>query len=54
LSTELPLPVVRALRVFRVDFAPDPRQASATRVLVATVAAIAGSFGAGALLVLLG
>ncbi|HEX4095036.1 MAG TPA: DUF6069 family protein [Trebonia sp.] len=51
---DLPAPVDRALRLFRVDFAPDRRQPSATRVLVATAAAIAGSLGVDALLVWLG
>jgi hypothetical protein len=48
------VPVVRALRLFRVDFAPDPRQPSSFRVVIATAAAIAGSLGVDALLVLLG
>jgi hypothetical protein len=48
------VPVVRALRLFRVDLAPDPRQPSSFRVVVATAAAIAGSLGVDALLVFLG
>ena len=46
--------VDRALGVARLDFAPAHRQPSALRVTGATVAALAGSLGADALLVLLG
>lgn len=47
-------PVGRALRVFHVDFAPAHRQPSPASVLAATIAAIAGSLGADALLVVIG
>jgi hypothetical protein len=46
--------VDRALGVARLDFAPAHRQPSALRVGGATVASLAGSLGADALLVLLG
>lgn len=42
------------MRVLLVDFAADPRQPSAFRVVLATAAAIAGSLGVDALLVFLG
>jgi hypothetical protein len=54
LPTQLPQPVDRVLRLFRVDFAPAHRQPSAVRVLVATVASVAGSLAADALLVVIG
>ncbi|HTU75161.1 MAG TPA: DUF6069 family protein [Trebonia sp.] len=54
MPTQLPQPVDRALRVFRVDFAPAHRQPSAVSVLVATVASVAGSLVADALLVVIG
>jgi hypothetical protein len=40
--------------MFRVDFAPAHRQPSAGRVLIATVASVAGSLAADALLVVIG
>ena len=43
-----------ALRLFRVDFAPAHRQPSAVSVLVATIASVAGSLAADALLVVIG
>jgi hypothetical protein len=52
--TQLPLPIDRALRLFRVDFAPAHRQPSAVSVVAATVASIAGSLAADALLVVIG
>ncbi|HEY5399325.1 MAG TPA: hypothetical protein VIL16_28485 [Trebonia sp.] len=54
MSAELPLPVARALRLVRVDLAPDRGQPSAVSILVATAASNAGSLGADALLVFLG
>jgi hypothetical protein len=54
LVTQLPQPVTRALRMFRVDFAPACRQPSAGSVLLATVASVAGSLAADALLVVIG
>jgi hypothetical protein len=54
LPTQLPQPIDRALRLFRVDFAPAHRQPTAVRVLVATIASIAGSLAADALLVVIG
>jgi hypothetical protein len=54
LSTQLPQPIDRALRLFRVDFAPAHRQPSAVSVVVATIASIAGSLAADALLVVIG
>jgi hypothetical protein len=51
LPVQLPPSVDRILRLFRVDFAPAHRQPSAVRVLVASIAAIAGSLIADALLV---
>jgi Family of unknown function (DUF6069) len=54
LPTQLPQPVDRLLRLFRVDFAPAHRQPSAVSVLVATVASVAGSLAADALLVVIG
>jgi hypothetical protein len=42
------------LRLFRVDFAPAHRQPSAVSVLVATIASVAGSLAADALLVVIG
>lgn len=46
--------VDRALDVVRLDFAPAHRQPSALRVVVATVASLAGSLAADTLLVMLG
>ena len=54
MPTQLPPPADRALRVFRVDFAPAHRQPSAAGVLAATVASVAGSLAADALLVVIG
>jgi hypothetical protein len=54
LPVQLPRPIDRVLRPFRVDFAPAHRQPSALSVLVATVASIAGSLAADALLVVIG
>jgi Family of unknown function (DUF6069) len=54
LPTQLPQPIDRVLRLFRVDFAPAHRQPSAVSVLVATVASVAGSLAADALLVVIG
>ncbi|MBO0805656.1 MAG: hypothetical protein J2P25_21590 [Nocardiopsaceae bacterium] len=54
LPAQLPQPVNRILRLFRVDFAPAHRQPSATSVLAATAASIAGSLGADALVVVIG
>jgi hypothetical protein len=54
LPAQLPQPANRALRLLRVDFAPAHRQPSAVSVLVATIAAIAGSLTADALLVIIG
>jgi len=53
-SAVLPEPVIRGLRLFRVDFAPVRQQPSAVSVLVATVASVAGSLAADALLVVIG
>jgi hypothetical protein len=54
LPTQLPQPVDRLLRLFRVDFAPAHRQPSAVSVLAATVASVAGSLAVDALLVVIG
>jgi hypothetical protein len=54
LVTQLPQPVNRVLRMLRVDFAPACRQPSAGSVLIATVASVAGSLAADALLVVIG
>jgi len=54
LPAELPSPLARALDLVRVDLAPSHRQPSAGRVAIATVAAVAGSLGADALLVVIG
>src|ERR1700739_2724736 len=54
LPTQLPQPVGRTLRLFRVDFAPAHRQPSAVSVLAATIAAVAGSLLVDALLVVIG
>jgi len=53
LSVQLPRPVDRGLRLFRVDFAPARRQPSAVSVLAATVVSIGGSLLADAILVVL-
>jgi hypothetical protein len=52
-SVQLPRPVDRGLRLFRVDFAPARRQPSAVSVLAATVVSIGGSLLADAILVVL-
>jgi hypothetical protein len=54
LPAQLPQPVGRVLRLFHVDFAPAHRQPSAVRVLAATIASVAGSLAADALLVVIG
>jgi hypothetical protein len=54
LVIRLPQPVDRALRILQVDFAPSGRPPSAGRWLVATVASVAGSLAADALLVVIG
>jgi hypothetical protein len=46
--------LTRALSLVRIDFAPQHRQPSWPRVLIASVAAIAGSLLADALLVVIG
>jgi hypothetical protein len=50
----LPPSVDRALSLVRVDLAPSHRQPSAPRVAIATVASVAGSLAADALLVVIG
>ena len=54
MSAQLPQPIDRVLRLFRVDFAPAHRQPSAAGVLAATIASVAGSLLADALLVVIG
>ncbi len=54
MPVQLSQPVDRALRVFRVDFAPVHRQPSAGSVLAATITSVAGSLAADALLVVIG
>jgi hypothetical protein len=54
LPAQLPQPIDRVLRLFRVDFAPAHRQPSAVSVLAATIASITGSLLADALLVVIG
>jgi len=54
MPTELPPSLERPLGLLRVDFAPAHRQPSAVRVLAATVASVAGSLAADALLVVIG
>lgn len=46
--------VTSALAAFRVDFAPQHRQPTAVRVLLATIISIAGSLSADAVLVAIG
>jgi hypothetical protein len=46
--------VDRLLRLFKVDFAPDPEQPSWGRLAVATAVSLIGSLGADALVVFLG
>jgi hypothetical protein len=54
LPAELPPSLDRALRLVRVDFAPAHRQPPAVRLLIATIAALAGSLAADAILVKIG
>jgi hypothetical protein len=54
LPVQLPQPVGRVLRLLRVDFAPAHSQPSGVSVVVATLASVAGSLGADALLVVIG
>jgi hypothetical protein len=54
LPAPLPQPIDRVLRWLHVDFAPAHRQPSAAGLAAATIAAIAGSLGADALLVVIG
>ncbi|MCW2932808.1 MAG: hypothetical protein JWM19_3770 [Actinomycetia bacterium] len=54
MPAQLPQPVDRVLRLFRVDFAPAHRQPPAVSVVAATIASVAGSLGADALLVVIG
>jgi hypothetical protein len=54
MPTDLPPSLARPLGLARVDFAPAHRQPSAVRVIAATVASLAGSLAADALLVVIG
>jgi len=54
LPVQLPRPVDRLLRLFKVDFTPAHPQPSAVSVGVATVASVAGSLAVDALLVVIG
>jgi hypothetical protein len=54
LPAELPPLLDRALRLFRVDFAPRHRQPSGLRVVVALAVSVIGSLAADALLVMIG
>jgi hypothetical protein len=54
MPVQLPGPIDRVLRLFRVDFAPAHRQPSAGRVVFAMVVSVAGSLAADALLVVIG
>lgn len=54
MPAQLPQPIDRVLRLFRVDFAPAHRQPSAVGMLAATIASVAGSLLADALLVVIG
>jgi hypothetical protein len=54
LDLRLPAPIDRALRLFRVDFAPAHRQPVTIGILVATAIAIGGSLAVDALLVTVG
>jgi hypothetical protein len=54
LPVELPVPVERTLRQFRVDFEPEHEQPAIGLVLLATAAALAGSLLADAILVKIG
>src|SRR5579862_670351 len=53
-STRLPTTAERTLQRFRVDFAPTHRHPSAARVLLATIASVAFSLAADALVVAIG
>jgi hypothetical protein len=50
----MPSSVDRLLRLFRVDFAPAHDRPTAVRVLIATIASLAGSLAADAVLVAIG
>ena len=54
MPAELPSPLGRALGLVRVDLAPAHRQPSSLRVAFATVASVAGSLAADAILVVIG
>ncbi|HEY6495670.1 MAG TPA: hypothetical protein VIZ43_20515 [Trebonia sp.] len=54
MPVELPAPADRALRLFRVDFAPAHRQPSTIGVVGATIASVVGSLAVDALLVVIG
>ena len=54
MDLRLPAPIDRALRLFRVDFAPAHRQPLTTSILLATAVAIGGSLAVDALLVTIG
>jgi hypothetical protein len=54
LPVELPAAADRALRLFRVDFAPAHRQPSTISVVGATIASVVGSLAVDALLVVIG
>ncbi len=54
MPAELPSPLGRALGLVRVDLAPAHRQPSSLRVAIATVASVAGSLAADAILVVIG
>ena len=54
MPTQVPLSWARPLGLVRVDFAPAHRQPSPLSVLAATVASVAGSLAADALLVVIG
>jgi hypothetical protein len=54
LPTQLPASLERPLSLVRVDFTPAHRQPSAVSVIAATVASVAGSLAADALLVVIG
>jgi Family of unknown function (DUF6069) len=54
MSVQLPGPVDRVLRLFRVDFAPVHRQPSAVSVIGAAIISVAGSLAVDALLVVVG
>jgi Family of unknown function (DUF6069) len=54
MPTQLPPSLARPLGLVRVDFAPAHRQPSAVSMLAATIASVAGSLAADALLVVIG